>query len=375
MVVNIVGSGTLKTDLNGELLAISNSYTMKATPGKGSGFQFWSLATGTTTNMVNTPSLTFTMVSNLVITATFVDDEAPVLKIVSPKANAKETNGTVTVSGTATDNVGVTAVGVQINSNGWVLADGSNNWSATLSISSGANTVEAYAMDAAGNISKTNSVKFTGDLPPDWAPDSLAGSTIVVTPDNGSPVSASFEATTFSQTDTTTTNDSGTGTYAYTTTDTNAANLSLTFTAPLIQSNNTPQNITLAFTNFNLGVFTNGEDTGSFAIVPAATLLPSSFSGHTITAVDASGQSTNTVKFTSKTELTVTQTGGSSSTDGYVATAASPLSAIFLITTTTGDFKYLQVTFTSKTGGNFEIDNYDNTAIFTDADFGTFTYK
>ena len=251
------GSGTLKPDLNGQLLAISNRFSMKATPAKGFGFQFWNLVTDAGTNMINTASLTFTMVTNLVITANFVDNQAPVLKIISPKSNAKETNGTVTVSGTATDNLGVTAVGVQINTNGWIMADGTNNWTVTLPVFRGADTIQAYAMDAAGNISKTNLVKITGNLPPDWAPDSLAGFTVLVTPDDGAPLSASFSVTNFSQTDTTTTNDSGTGTYAYNKSATNLADLLLTFDAPPGISNSAAEDILLTFTNLNAGRFTN----------------------------------------------------------------------------------------------------------------------
>ena len=372
LVVNIVGSGSIKTDLNGELLAISNRFTMKATPAKGFGFQFWSVAANGITNMFNTASLTFTMTTNLVITVTFVDDQAPVLKITSPKSNAKETNSTVTVTGTASDNVGVTTVGVQVNSSGWVMAEGSNNWSATLPVSSGANTVEAYAMDAAGNISKTNTVKFTGVLPPDWAPDSLVDSTVLVTPDAGEPISASFDATTFSQADTTTTNDSGTGTYTYNKSATNFADLFLTFTAPPGLSNNAAGDIQLTFTNANTGRFTNGPNTGSFLVETQSALLPSSFSGHTITAVSVDME-TNVVKFTSKTGVTVTSNSVRNGT--YTVTPASPVAAMIVITFTgSSNVTFLQVTFNAKSSGNFDVNSFDGVNP-PESDFGTFTFK
>ncbi len=367
------GSGTLKPDLNGELLAISNRFSMKAKADKGFGFQFWSLATDAGTNMTNNASLSFTMVTNLVITANFVDNQAPTLKIISPKANAKETNGTVTVSGTATDNLGVTAVGVQINTNDWVMADGTNNWSTTLPVSRGPNTIRAYAMDAAGNISKTNTVKFTGNLPPDWAPDSLADSTVLVTPDAGAPLSASFSVTNFSQTDTTTTNDSGTGSYAYNKSATNIADLLLTFDAPPGISNSVAEDILLTFTSLNAGRFTNSESSGAFSIEPATTFLPPSFSGHTITAVDASHNSTNVVKFTSKTGVTVTS--DSVRTGTYTVTSASPVAAMIVIAFTgSPNVTFLQVTFSSKSAGNFDVNSFDCINP-PDSDFGTFTFK
>jgi hypothetical protein len=143
--------------------------------------------------MSSNPTLTFIMESNLVITANFKDITPPTVTITAPKANAKFSNTVINVTGTASDNVGVTAVGVKLNGNDWVTANGTTSWSTNLmTVASGPNTVQAYAMDAAGNISKTNVVKFLGELPPDWAPVSIAGSTVLVRPNSGDHVTASF---------------------------------------------------------------------------------------------------------------------------------------------------------------------------------------
>ncbi len=374
LTVNIVGEGTVKPNDNGAALAIGHSYTMKAAPAKGSGFQFWSLVTDAGTNLINTASLTFTMVTNLVITANFVDNQAPTLKITSPKANAKETNSTVTVSGTATDNVGVTAVGVQINTNDWVMADGTNNWSATLPVSRGANTIKAYAMDAAGNISKTNTVKFTGNLPPEWAPDSLDGSTVLVTPDDSGPISVSFAVANFNQTDIETIGDSGVGEYQYTKSTTNLADLQLALDLPPGISNSTAKDIQLTFTNLNQGRFTNNEATGSFLIETQSTLLPASFSGHTITVTDTT-DTTLQLKFTSKTAVTVTVPGVISVAGTYEVTAASPVGAMMgLSIEGFPDVAYLQLTFSSKSAGHFEVNGLDG-GVLPSSDLGTFTFK
>ncbi len=374
VVVNIVpaGTGTLKPNDNGVALILNANYSMNATPAKGYGFVDWN----TGGNLSANPTLTFNMVDGLVITANFKDIAAPTLVIKSPKANAKETNATITVSGTALDNLGVTDVGVQINNNNWVLADGTTNWSATLPIVRGANTIRVYALDAAGNISKTNSITITGNLPPDWAPGFLSGSNMVVTPAGSYPITASFDADTFSQTDSTTNGDSGTGAYTYQPTGTNTADLQLSFDAPLDMSNSIPQDIQLTFTAANQGTFldTNSLATGSFALETTSVLVPKTFVGHTITATNHDLSSTNVVKVTNKTQLTVTE-GGLPSTDTYVLTNASPISTMFVVTKASGDVIYFQPTFTSTKGGNYEVNNYDSGGNFQEADFGTFTFK
>lgn len=82
------------------------------------------------------------------------------------QANQVQQPGAITASGTATDNVGVAHVYYQINGGGWQPATTANafaNWSAAnIPIVTGANTLQFYAADAAGNASKTNVIKITG---------------------------------------------------------------------------------------------------------------------------------------------------------------------------------------------------------------------
>ena len=84
----------------------------------------------------------------------------PTLTISSPKTNQKLGNALFTVSGTARGNRGIVETWYQINSNGWALAAGTSNWSAGVTLSPGTNSVSAYAVDANGNDSLTNKVKF-----------------------------------------------------------------------------------------------------------------------------------------------------------------------------------------------------------------------
>ncbi|MEI7729643.1 MAG: immunoglobulin domain-containing protein [Verrucomicrobiota bacterium] len=66
----------------------------------------------------------------------------------------------VMVSGTASDAKGVVEVWCQQNDGPWMLASGANKWSIQLVPTLGTNTLAAYAVDASGNYSKTNRVKF-----------------------------------------------------------------------------------------------------------------------------------------------------------------------------------------------------------------------
>jgi hypothetical protein len=377
LIVNIVGKGTLKPNDNGMSLIVGNPYTMKATPARGFGFYYWDIVGITTTSFA---TLNFTMVSNMVINAIFKDITPPTLKVTSPTANQKLTGYLINVSGTASDNVGVTAVYVQINAGGWMTATGTNVWSLNnQSVTPGTNIVLVVAMDAAGNMSPTNEIKVIA--PPDWAPDTLAGSTM----DVSDPIMVSFEATNFSQTDITTNGDSGTGNYVYDKTDTNAAELSLTFESPPSLSNNIPQDILLTFTNLNRGVYTNvgSASTGTFSVTAALTgVLPASWSGHTITASHAGSTSKTTVTFArGNNDITISSPSNPNRTGTYVATEVSPVCALLMVTYTDqpdlGNISYLQVTFTSRSGGNYEVNTFDSGGNFLSGDtgFGTFTFR
>jgi hypothetical protein len=158
---------------------------------------------------------------------------------------------------------------------------------------------------------------------------------------------------------------------------TNSAELSLTFDAPLSLSNSTPQDIELDFTGLNTGTFTNSDshDTGSFAVEPATTLVPTSWSSHTVTATSVSNATPTTVKF-SGSNVTINHTGAPTRTGTFVAADVSPIGAMLVVTYTdapdVGNITYLQVTFTSKTGGYYEVNTYGSNP---ESDYGTFTFR
>src|SRR5580765_1262733 len=142
------GNGSISPNLNGQLLEIGKSYTILATPAPGNILANWTGGVAT-----NTPLLAFAMQSNLTLVANFVDVMKPTVSITSPLPNARLTNGTVTVQGHATDNKAVARVLYQLGNGAFQVATGTTNWSATLALVPGPNTVRVKSVDAAGNES------------------------------------------------------------------------------------------------------------------------------------------------------------------------------------------------------------------------------
>ncbi len=92
-----------------------------------------------------------------------IDTTAPALAITYPANNATVTSASLTVAGTASDNVQAANVLCQPNGAGWnpgITGNGWSNWTAAVNLTPGTNMVQAYAVDAAGNKSTTNSVSF-----------------------------------------------------------------------------------------------------------------------------------------------------------------------------------------------------------------------
>ena len=86
--LNILGDGTVSGATNGEYFVLGTNFQVTATPAPGSGESFYAWNDGT---MVFTNSTeTFTMSSNLTLTAEFVSNGAPkVISFTYPTANAK----------------------------------------------------------------------------------------------------------------------------------------------------------------------------------------------------------------------------------------------------------------------------------------------
>ena len=141
---------------------IGISYSMTATPSAGVTFTGW---TGSLTT--NNNPIQFTMASNLFLQANFVDGQKPTNSITTPTPGQLWSNGVFTVTGKASDNVAVSNVWYSLNNAAWTNATTANNWTnwtATVNLIAGTNTIQAYAVDTSSNISTTNSVSFNAVL-------------------------------------------------------------------------------------------------------------------------------------------------------------------------------------------------------------------
>jgi PGF-CTERM protein len=99
------------------------------------------------------------------------DTTPPNITIVSPSQGDTFATNTITVSGTASDDVGLDSVKVRVRSGDWMVASGTESWSTPVTLIQGLpNTIDAIATDASGNSSEIASVTVTY-TPPDTTGD------------------------------------------------------------------------------------------------------------------------------------------------------------------------------------------------------------
>ena len=162
--VRATGSGTLSPNDSNAVLQIGKSYSMTATATNGFAFTNWVVSTDWSGGVVsNNATLNFVMRSNLTLQVNFVDVTRPTNTITAPTAGQRWSNSVFTVTGTARDNAQVANVLYQLNAGSWTNAlsvNGWTNWTASVLLLPGTNTLKAYAVDAAGNLSTTNSVSL-----------------------------------------------------------------------------------------------------------------------------------------------------------------------------------------------------------------------
>jgi hypothetical protein len=384
LAVQVNGLGTVTPNYNGKWLQIGKTYKMTAKAGKGFAFANWTGSLST-----NKPTLAFPMASNLTFTANFGDVTRPVAVILSPKVRQHLSNAVCTVTGKASDNVGVAQVFCQLNGAGWNPATSANdwtNWTANVTLTPGTNLVRAYATDAAGNVSLTNSVSFVyvSSAPADWAPASLSGLTAEVTgsADTNNSFTLSFGASTWSQSMLPGTNEheNAVGSYTYAKLGTNTALLTAISTAPPESAGHTNAPA-LTFTNSHDAEFilTNNEGTivtGVIRLSQAANLAPASLAGKTVHGVDSASGQPNTTVFGSGTFKNTSHSGQVSS-GSYTFTRYSPVGALLHMNFTSpagaaGDVNYVVVTFSApKAGSYFSV--YVPSGGASETSSGTFT--
>ena len=100
------------------------------------------------------------------------DTILPTITISSPVNSQTFTTPSITVRGSANDNIAVSKVEVKLNSGTFQVASGTGNWSMPLTLVSGSNTITARATDTSNNIKEASiSVTYTS---PDTTPPAIS---------------------------------------------------------------------------------------------------------------------------------------------------------------------------------------------------------
>ena len=149
----------ISPDYRHALLEIGKPVKLTAQPAAGFVFSNWMDGAGNL--LTNRPSLSFVMQPGLSFTANFADVAKPSAAILSPRSGQRCSNNVITVTGRAGDNDALAAVYFSVNGADWfspIVAG--TNWSASAALVPGTNHLAVYAVDATGNVSRTNTVNF-----------------------------------------------------------------------------------------------------------------------------------------------------------------------------------------------------------------------
>ncbi len=79
------------------------------------------------------------------------DVVSPLVAIIAPVNGSRVKTSSITVKGTASDEGELQHISVGVNGEPWFDAEGTDNWSAVVNLTEGANRIEVRATDAAGN--------------------------------------------------------------------------------------------------------------------------------------------------------------------------------------------------------------------------------
>ena len=368
LTVTITGKGTVTPNDNNVNLDIGRSYTLTATAASGYAFTNWTGGVN-----ISKAVLTFMMSPGLALTANFVDVQKPVVTITSFVSGQKSTNVAFPFSGKASDNVMVQNVYYQVNGLGWTNAMSTNNltnWSGSVSLNPGTNTIHVYAVDTAGNQSATATAKVDCTAPSDWAPDAIAGMTASATPIPGKAFNMSFDPETFSLTGTDTNfGNYGVGGYSYVKTGTNTAQLFATNAAPPTVTTNLIA-MDLVFTNVSKGTYSNtvSGEVGTIKFANAAGIAPADVVKVTLTSTNGAGNMIVTLN----NDSTFTTSANPPASGNYTLLQYSPTAAMLTLNFTdpvnTGVTSFMQMTFLSVTNGGFfgtALDSQDDPPNFS----------
>jgi len=239
-------------------------------------------------------------------------------------------------------------------------------------------------MDAAGNVSLTNTVKILGVL----APASLSGYTATLKPAVGKQeLVVTWGDDTWSQAGVgsdTNANDYCAGNYTYLQTGPNTAvltNVDIGMLSALGTTNVTTVNLTFTGVTTANYAWTNDNESGSGTMTfsPVSNLVPASLAGRTIQFNNSNGSAAGTESLANDGSFTQTKAGIVTGSGTWTLTQCSPTVAIFQQNFTdsgeAGAVSYAEMTFTGTTTGTVFYSYYLNPALGINPDhfhFGTF---
>jgi hypothetical protein len=285
--LGISGPGKVSPYTNDQELVLDKPYTITATADTGCKFTNWTLyINGLLMTNVTTSTLKFIMQTDLTIIATFEDVTKPAITITGP-ASVKGSNSVVSVSGTASDNVGVQSVYYTINSDSAnytvVTTNGYSNWTAVIIVSPGSNFVQFYARDAAGNVG--SAALRVHDLAGGFAPQSVAGLIFYGQPSNAAPYTTYLGMSTWAYVRG---SNFLVGDYWYNQVDANTAQVTTRRIAPEAGAEGSDVT-TLTFTSSTGGTYTDTNGGGTFTLGGASGAAPSNLDGATLEGVSLAG--------------------------------------------------------------------------------------
>jgi hypothetical protein len=148
-----------------EWVRMTATTTIPASLSVGTTYRIgWMIDSANVVSESNESNNTVLMTQQLTVTAA-PDTTLPTLSITYPAAGTDFGISSITFSGTASDNIGVAEVQYRHNSGSWLTATGTTSWSASITLTSGSNTLEARARDAANNYSIIASRAVTYSAP------------------------------------------------------------------------------------------------------------------------------------------------------------------------------------------------------------------
>ncbi|MDD2666883.1 MAG: Ig-like domain-containing protein [Methanocellales archaeon] len=101
------------------------------------------------------------------------DTTTPTISITYPASGQVFSTDTITVNGTASDNIALSKVEVKLNSGSWQTATGTTSWSQSVTLANGSNTIYARATDTSYNTGET-SITVTYNPPSDTTPPTIS---------------------------------------------------------------------------------------------------------------------------------------------------------------------------------------------------------